>query len=436
MQSTSVPKSVIFIAVFFILISAFCFSQSAAPQPPPTDRDVDSYTLSPERSEKAADYARARYILYFLGAAYGIVLLIAFLSQKVAPRFRDWAEKMSTRGFLQVFIYSPVLVLALGLLTLPLDLYGHWIAVKYDQSIQSWGSWIWDWTKGQMIGIVIATILIWILYGVIRRSPKSWWFYFWLASLPLIIFLVFITPLVIEPLFFKFEPLEKSAPDLVTEIEKVTRKGGLSIPRERMFLMKASEKLKSVNAYVTGFGASRRVVVWDTTMQKMTQSQTLYVFGHEMGHYVLHHIVKTIAFIAVMLLVFLFIGFQFMHSLVAKHGLRWEIRSVQDLASLPVLLLLFSIFGFLASPLMNSYSRMNEHDADVYGLEVIHGIVEEPQKAAAVAFQVLGEINLSDPNPNPLIKIWLYTHPPLNERLVFVRNYDPWSSGNTPRYVK
>jgi Zn-dependent protease with chaperone function len=355
---------------------------------------------------------------------------------RVAPRFRSLAENISDRRIVQVAVFTPLIVFTISLITLPVDGFRHALAIEYDQSIQTWGSWFWDWTKSLLIGMIIATILVWILYGVIRRSPRFWWFFFWLAALPVLLFVLFISPFLIDPLFFEFEPLEQTSPELVTEIEKVVSRGGLSIPRERMFLMNASEKLKSLNAYVTGFGASKRVVVWDTTIAGMTTPQTLYVFGHEMGHYVLNHVLKTVAFLAILLLVFLYIGFRYMHSLVSKYGIGWDIRNVADYASLPVFIFLFSLFSFLTTPLISSYSRIQEHNSDIYGLEVIHDIVPEPQKAAAAAFQKLGEINLSDPDPPAFIKFWLYTHPPLNERLTFVRTYDPWGSGQPPKYVK
>ena len=423
------------LCVFALILCCPIFVFAQTNQGEKTDRDVDSYTLSPERYEQAIEYARTRYIRYFISAAYGLVLVWLFLRYRVAPRFRDLAEKVSRWRFVQVAVFTPLLIGALSLFTLPLDVHGHYLSMKYQQSIQGWPSWFWDWLKSFLIGAGIGTIIVWILYGVIRRSPKAWWFYFWLASLPLIFFFLFITPLVIDPLFFKFEPLDKKAPQLVGEIGKVVQRGGLAIPRDRMFWMNASEKVKSLNAYVTGFGASKRVVVWDTTLSKLNVPQTLYVFGHEMGHYVLHHVLKTVAFIAILLLIFLFVGFRYMHALVAKYGIGWDIRDVADYASLPVFLFLFFLSSFLATPLISSYSRVQEHNADVYGLEVIHGIVPEPQKAAAIAFQVLGEINLSDPEPHPFIKFWLYTHPPLNERLMFARNYDPWKEGSSPKYI-
>lgn len=413
---------------------------AAAPSPSaeeelPAKEDVTEFTLSPKKREQAIAYASARYRLYFVGFVYGVVILLVVLVFRLGPKFRDWAEQVSQRRFLQALVYVPLLLLTLAVLGLPPVIYGQYLSLKYEQSIQSWPSWFWDWTKGELIDLVIMIILISILYAVIRRSPRRWWFYFWLAALPILILILFLSPVVIQPLFFRFTPLEETQPALVTEIGKVVARGGLEIPPERMFEMNASEKFKSINAYVTGFGASKRVVVWDTTLEKATVPQTLFVFGHEMGHYILNHIPKLIAVLAVFLLVFLYFGYRGMHAVLRRWGERWAIRGVTDWASLPVLMLFFSLFGFLAAPVTNTFTRYLEHEADVYGLEVIHGVVTDSPRAAAEAFQVLGEINLADPDPHPFIKYWLYNHPPLNERLVFARTYDPWSKGEQPQFI-
>lgn len=413
--------------------------QAAPETPAPAAEEkkpVTQFTLPPEKYEKAVAFSRAKYQLYFIDFVYGLIVLGALLAWRVAPKFRDWAERVSRRRFVQVLIFAPLMVLTLDLIGLPISIYRQSLSLQYEQSIQSWGSWFWDWTKGEIIGLILSTFLIWILYGVIRRSPRRWWFYFWLATLPIIVFLIFISPLIIDPLFFKFTPLESKQPELVAQIEQVVKRGGLEIPRERMFEMNASTKMKSLNAYVTGFGASKRVVVWDNTIQRLTPSQTLYVFGHEMGHYVLKHIPRTIGFIAVVLLIALFLGYHAMHGAQRRWGERWAIRGIDDWASLPVLLLFFSVFSFFVSPVINTYSRWQEHEADVYGIEVVHGIVPNPQDAGAEAFQALGEINLADPNPHPFIKVWLYSHPPLNERIAFVRSYDPWSRGEPRKFVQ
>jgi Zn-dependent protease with chaperone function len=202
-----------------------------------------------------------------------------------------------------------------------------------------------------------------------------------------------------------------------------------------MFEMKASEKLNSVNAYVTGLGASKRVVIWDTTMSKLTTPETLSVFGHEMGHYVLGHVRNSLILASIFALVLLFIAYHGVGWLLGRWGARWQIRDQADWASLPVLLLIVSVLGFLSQPVTNAYSRWQEHQADVFGLEVIHGIVPDSKEVASHAFQVLGEVSLDEPNPNPFIEFWLYSHPSISERIAFTQSYDPWSSG-TPKYIK
>lgn len=395
-----------------------------------------TYTLPPDKLAKAVAYAAARNRLHFIDAAYGVILLVILLSLRVAPRFRDWAELMSRRRIVQAYVVAPLILIAVDVLSLPLSLYGHHLSLEYEQSVQGWGSWFWDWTKGEMIGVLLTGALLWILYAVIRCSPRRWWFYFWLAAFPIVLFFQFITPVLIEPLFFRFEPLQARQPALVAEIQRVVARGGLKIPADRMYEMNASEKLNSLNAYVAGIGASKRVVVWDTTIRKMTTPQILFVFGHEMGHYVLGHMWLLIASTCATLLIMLFLGFHAMHWALARWGGRWAIRGIDDWASLPVLLLAVAVFGFFAEPLQSSFSRMLEHQADVYGLEVVHGIVPDSQQAAAEAFQILGEVGLSDPNPSPFIKFWLYDHPPVSDRVRFSSEYDPWGKGEQPRYVK
>ena len=250
------------------------------------------------------------------------------------------------------------------------------------------------------------------------------------------VFGIFIAPLVIDPLFNKFEPLDKTQPQLVQALENVVNRAGMNIPPERMFLMKASEKTKALNAYVTGFGSSKRVVVWDTTIAKMSQPETVFVFGHEMGHYVLNHVYKGIAFTAVVLFILFYLSYQGIGGLLSRYGPGWGIRDINDWASLPALLLLLSIVGFFVAPIGNTFGRHVEHEADVYGLEVTHGLTPNSSQVAAHSFQILGEVDLADPDPSEFIKFWLYNHPPVAERVRFALDYDPWSKGESPKFVK
>jgi len=401
------------------------------------EKPVERYSLSPEKYRQAVEYSRAGYRLYFISTLYGLLVLFVILHWRIGARFRDWAEgKGERRRILQVIIFAPLLLVTTAVLGLPLDLYSQHLALRFQQSIQGWSSWFWDWTKSGLISLVIGTLLCWLLYGVIRRSPRRWWFYFWLVSIPLIVLAVFIMPLVIDPLFYKFEPLASTQPALTQEIGQVVERAGMHIPADHMFEMLASQKLKSVDAYVTGIGGSKRVVVWDTTVARMTTPEVLFVFGHEMGHYVLGHIWKGILFSIGVVLVFLYVGFRSLRWAVAKWGAGWGIRGVDDWASLPVLLLLFSILAFVGSPVFNGFSRVQEHHADIYGLEVTHGLLPDSQQVAARSFQVLGEIDLGDPDPSPFIEFWLFSHPSIKDRIDFALHYDPWGEGQQPKFVK
>jgi Zn-dependent protease with chaperone function len=216
----------------------------------------------------------------------------------------------------------------------------------------------------------------------------------------------------------------------------MVQRAGENIPPQRMFWMGAGEKTTELNAYVTGFGASKRIVVWDTTIVKMNTPQIVFVTGHEMGHYVLKHIPKLLAFFAALLFVFFYLGFRSIGWVLTRWGEKWRIRGLDDWASLPVLLFLISVFAFLASPVGSAFSRHYEHQADQYGLEVTHGLTPDSAQVAAQAFQILGEVDLADPDPNPVDVFLFYSHPPIPDRIPFSLTYDPWSKGEQGEFVK
>ena len=393
------------------------------------------YSLPPDKLQRAIEYAHAGYWLHFSSEIYAIIILLAILSTGLSATFRDWAEAVSKRRFIQALVFIPLILITNDLLYLPANLYGQHLERKFDQSIQSWPSWFWDWTKAELLTMVCAVPLAWLLYAVIRRSPRRWWLYFWLATLPIIVTVMYLEPMIVEPMFYHFEPLAATHPALVDQLEKLVARGGLAIPPDRMFEMKASEKLNSLNAYVSGFGGSKRVVVWDTTLQKLSPPEILFVFGHEMGHYVLGHIRNSLLWLSLLLLVLLFLGSRIVRWLIARQGVKWHIRDTADWASLPLLLFVVAIFSFVTEPVVNGYSRWQEHQADIYGLEITHGLVSESPLTAAHSFQVMGEIGLDEPNPNHFIEFWLFSHPSTSNRLTFAQTYDPWKNG-TPKYVK
>ncbi len=422
-------------------------AQAAAPktssmQSPPSEANpaetkrTEQYILSRERSEKAVAYSRAGYTLYFVSYFLGGLFLFLILRLGLAEKFRDIAENASDKKWIQGLVFVPLLFLTMGVVKLPVQWYWYALSLHYEQSVQGWRSWFWDWTKAELLDTAMGIVLILILFAVMRRSPRRWWLYFWFPAVLIFLGLIVVTPLVIDPLFNQFEPLNKEHPDLVASIEKLTKHAGVPIPPDRMFLMAASRKTNAINAYVTGLGASKRVVIWDTTIQKTSNDESLFIVGHELGHYVLGHVRQGFILGSVGLLLALYFLFRGLHWALDRWARDWKLHGQEDWASLAVLLLLLHVLLFVSSPVISGYSRMQEHAADVYGLEVIHGLVPNSEEVAAHAFQVLGELDLSDPNPPPFITFWLYSHPPLADRLVFAHGYDPWSKGKSPKYVK
>jgi STE24 endopeptidase len=405
-------------------------------QPQATPARITAYTLSPEQYRKARNRSRIGFATRIVGFFYGLAVLWFILRSKLAVKFRDWSEKTSRFRMVQAFVFTSLLALTIAILQLPIDIFGESILKLYGISVQSWPSWAGDSLKAQLIVIIIGSFLAWILFGVIRKSPRRWWFYFWLISLPLLLFVIFISPYVIDPLFNKYEPLASKAPQLVPELQRITRRAGMEVAPERMFWMKASDKTVATNASVNGFGASKRIIIWDTTIAQETTDELLMDFGHEMGHYALGHIWRGFLFFAALLFVLLYLGYRTLGSFLTRYGTHWNLRGLDDWAALPAILLLLSVLNFAAEAAGNTFSRYHEAQADLYSMEVAHGIVSDPGQAAARSFQKYGELVLDDPTPNPIRVFLFYDHPTTTDRVHFFVTYDPWSHNQPTQFVK
>jgi STE24 endopeptidase len=393
------------------------------------------YSLPPDKLQKSYALYLIGGVLYFVTTAWGLLVLYGMLRVRFGARLRDLAERVSRLRVVQAAIVMSLFFLVLQVVQLPFDAYEHHIGLQYGLSVQHWGSWFGDWAKSLALVLLGGSIAGWGLYAALRGSPRRWWLYFWMGTIPFVVFMIFIQPIWIDPMFNKFEPLTGRHADLVADLERVVHRAGMDIPPERMFEMKASEKTTQLNAYVTGFGSTKRVVVWDTTMQHLDSPQTMFVFGHEMGHYVLGHIPKMLGIFLVLLLALYYIGYRLANWLVERYGEGWGIRDLSDWASFPLLFLLFSMLLFLATPVVNGISRHYEHQADQYGLEVMHGLVPDSGRSAAQSFQILGECSLDYPNVGKFAEFWLWSHPTIRDRVIYAQTYDPWSEGQSPEFV-
>jgi Zn-dependent protease with chaperone function len=286
------------------------------------------------------------------------------------------------------------------------------------------------------LALLLETPVLMLVFGLMswEWSRRRYWLWFAVAAVPILLVGTFLLPALVEPLFYHFEPLAQSHPALVQDLERVVARTGTQIPPERMFLMRASEKSNGLNAYVTGLGASKRIVVWDTTADRMPEDEILFTFAHETGHYVLNHIMKGLALAAVGMSALFWAVAQLAGWMVVRWGQAFHLGHPQCMTVLVVLLLSLTLLQTATEPIGSTISRHFEHEADVYGQEAIHGIVPNPQKTAVAAFNELGEAYLEDPEPHPFVEFWTESHPSIQNRATFAAHYNPWASGRRPQF--
>ncbi len=413
---------------------------SAQSQPTAAQLAAQAYSLPPEKLAKAVALSRIRNILDIAGSLWGLVFLWLLLATRAAAALAAWTERLLSRRWMQGLLFFASFLVISTLAGLPFDIIGHHYGRSYGISVQGWCSWAGDQAKALGLSILIGAPVLLLFNWIVRRWPRRYWLGLWVATIPLLILGIFVSPL-LEPIFNKFEPLAKNNAALVTDLEKVVARTGTNIPPERMYLMKASVKTNGLNAYVSGLGATKRVVVWDTTAGRIPNDEILFIFGHESGHYVLHHIPKMLAGM-ILALFFVYWGCAaFAGWLANRFGFLWNLGGLKGgkgaLASRQgflVLLFAISAVSFLLTPASNAFSRHFEHQADVYGQEAVHGIVADPQKTAVAAFNALGEAWLEDPNPSAFIEFWEYNHPSVQTRANFALHYDPWANGGHGRF--
>jgi STE24 endopeptidase len=406
-------------------------TSSAAPaQPAPQE----AYTLSPDKLAKAIALSRIRNILDLAGSIWGIVFLWLLLALRVWNGIEKWSQRISPRRWVQGLVFFVAFIVITALAGAVVDAISNHYERAYGISVQSWEGWLGDQAKALALTLLFFVPVL-LLFNWIVRRWRRYWLEAWVITLPILVFILLILPLVV-PLFYQQEPLQKNHAALVEKIETLVARTGIDIPPSRMYLIKASEKSTGINAFVAGLGPTKRYVMWDTATDQMPDDEVLFVFGHESGHYVLHHIPKELAGDAAGLFFVYWACAGFATWLVRRYGARWGAVDLASRTGFVVLLFTVSIAGFVTQPVSSAFSRHFEHQADVYGQEAIHGIVADPQKTAVAAFNKLGESWLEDPNPSPLIEFWLYDHPSVEHRAEFAAHYDPWANGGHGEFFK
>ena len=379
-----------------------------------------SFSATNQQSDtrEAREYNRIKRRLTVADMALNFVLLIALLATGLNGTLRDWAYRGAGQSYsLAVFFYVLMLLIIGKALSFGLDYYSFRVEHQFNLSNQRIRSWIWDEIKGWLIGLVIASILVEMIYNIIRMAPFKWWIIVWVVYNGLAIFFAQIAPVVLFPLFYKFRPLEND--DLAKRLIRLSERAGTRV--RGVYEWKLSEKSKKANAALAGLGATRRIILADTLLQDFTPEEIEAVLAHELGHHVHKHIQKSI----VLQIALSFVGFWVVAEVLELAVEREMFLTVHDFASLPLVVLMATLMSFVLMPLMNAYSRQKEREADRYSLESIPLV--EP---FITSMNKLADSNLAERSPSRLVEIWFHSHPPIAKRIAAA---EAWAKIHSPQ---
>lgn len=371
----------------------------------------------PEPSDLALRYHRSGNVLWAVETGLGLLIPAVLLFTGFSGRLRTLAQRGSGRWLLTVVLYALLFTLVTALLTFPLAYYAGYLRQhEYGLSNQSFGRWIGEWLKGVAVSGIGLSLVLWIPYLLLRRTRRRWWLYGGFASLPITTLLLVVSPIWVDPLFNDFGPLEDKA--LESRILALARRAG--IEGSRVYQVNKGADTKTVNAYVTGVGVTKRIVLWDTLLGKLEPDQILFVTAHEMGHFVLRHTLAVILGAAMLTTASLYLVHRVAGGLIARFSPQFGFARLSDVASFPLLLLLGGVASIALTPLVMAFSRYQEREADRFALQITRD-----NRAAATTFVRLQDENLSIPRPGPIYMLWRGSHPALAERIDFANRYRP-----------
>jgi STE24 endopeptidase len=357
--------------------------------------------IPPEKKAKSDAYFEGGYWLQLWGFLYAAGIALLLLQGRLSARMRDLAERCTRFKPFQTALYAAQYFVLTAILTLPLDIYsGYFREHQYGMSNQDLAGWFGDWGKGLIVGVIGGALLLVALFGVVRRAQRSWHIWGAMVTLGFLIIAILIGPVFIAPLFNKYTVLED--PKVVEPILRMARANG--IPADKVYEMDASKQTKRVSANVSGFLGTTRITLNDNLINRSSLPEIESVMGHEMGHYVMNHVFKEIMFFGIVIVVgFAWLRWTIDRSLSA-FGQRWGISGVGDVAVVPLAILVFNIYFFVLTPFTNSFIRMQEMEADMFGLNT----ARQPDGFAEAALK-LGEYRKMEPG---LIEEWIFfDHP-------------------------
>lgn len=379
-------------------------------------------------SEKSIEYQQKKVAVWVTGILLSMLVPALFLFTGLSSGIRNWACSKSKSLFIVIILYFIVFSLISGLISLPLDYYSSFILKHvYGLSNQSFSKWFEDFLKSSIISVAASSIFIFLSYVLIKKSPSYWWLHLGIILIPALFFITLISPVYIDPLFNKYQAVENKT--LETKIYNEINRTG--IKDCKVYQVNKSIDTKEMNAYMTGVLNTKRIVLWDTTIKNLTERETLCVVAHEMGHYLMGHVWKSLLLAGVFSIFILYLINKSALWVIQNSNGIFGFRKLSDIASLPLLILLINILIFITTPAVNTYSRYTEREADRFELELT-----KDNEASLTSTVKLHEESLTLPTPGIVYKLWNYTHPTYEERVEFAKNYKPWEENKPLKYQK
>ena len=336
----------------------------------------------------------------------GVVFLVVLLVTGWTGSLRDLAYHNASQNYnLAVFLYVVMLMLISKALGTPLDYYGFRLEHRYHLSNQKFRSWLWDEFKSLVIGLVLATVVVELLYLLLRHVPQLWWLIAWGIFLGLFVLLAQLAPVVLFPIFYKFEPLENE--ELKRRLVVLSEHAGTRV--RGVYKWNLSEKSKKANAALTGLGATRRIILADTLLDHYSDDEIEAILAHELGHHVHKHILKSICIQAGISLFGFWLANEVLHYAIERSSL---FSTMADFANLPLLALVSTLLSFLLMPVLNAYSRFNERQADRYCFKSVANVDD-----FISSMNKLAEQNLAERTPGRWVEWFFHSHPSIAKRI-------------------
>ncbi len=362
-------------------------------------------TPTPVDSPESRRYNRVKRWLGVADFGLGLLLLVLLLATGWSGTIRDLALRGASSNYsFAVFLYVLMLMLISRALGFPIDYYGFRLEHRYHLSNQRLRSWLWDEFKGTLVGLVFATIVVELLYLLIRHV-QHWWFAAWALFLGLFVLLAQLAPVVLFPIFYKFEPMENE--ELRRRLVLLSERAGTRV--RGVYKWKLSEKSKKANAALTGLGATRRIILADTLLDHYSDDEIEAVLAHELGHHVYRHIFKSILVQAGITLAGFYVANEVLRYAVERGNM---FETMSDFANLPLLVLVATVLSFLLMPALNAYSRFNERQADRYCFQSVANV--EPFISS---MNKLAEQNLAEKTPSRWVEWFFHSHPAIAKRV-------------------